>query len=57
MYMCFYVFFLNSQGFWYFVQEKVKFREIFRDKFMEKSADFAVIFGVTSTKKQSVKNG
>ena len=30
-----------SQGFWYFVQKKAKFRGIFRGKFAEKSADFA----------------
>ena len=29
------------QGFWYFAEEKAKFRGIFRGKFAEKSADFA----------------
>ena len=36
---------------------KVKFLGIFRDKFAEKSADFAGVFGVNFTEKQSVKNG
>ena len=38
-------------------EKKVKFRTIFRDKFAEKSVDFAGIFGANFTEKQSVKNG
>ena len=31
----------QKQGFWYFAENKAKFRGIFRSKFAEKSADFA----------------
>ena len=37
--------------------KKVKFRRIFRDRFTEKSADFAGIFRANVTENQSVKNG
>ena len=47
----------NNQGFWQVAEEKVKFWGIFRDKFAEKLADFAGVFGKNFTKKQSVKNG
>ena len=33
-------------------EKKVKFRRIFRDKFAEKSVDFAGIFGANFTEKQ-----
>ena len=36
-------------------RKKVNCREIFRDKFTEKSADFAGIFGVNFAEKQSGK--
>ena len=40
-------------------QKKVKFREIFRDKFSKKSANFTGILGANFAEKhvQSVKNG
>ena len=37
--------------------KKVKFRGIFRDKFAEKTADFAGILETSFTEKQLVKNG
>ena len=36
-------------------RKKVKFRGIFRDKFPEKSADFAGMFGANFAENQSVK--
>ena len=46
-----------NQGFWQVVEGKVKFGGIFRDKFAEKSANFAGVFGANFTKKESIKNG
>ena len=43
------------QGFWQVAEEKVKFYQIFRDKFAEKSANFAVISGQTSPKSNLIK--
>ena len=37
--------------------KKVKFRGIFRDKFAEKSTDFAGIFEANRAENQSVKKG
>ena len=42
-----------SQGFWYFPENKAKFRRIFRGKFAEKSADFA---GFSREKSQNSRN-
>ena len=39
-----------------FLRKNVKFRRIFRGKFLEKSADFTGNFGGNFAKKQSVKN-
>ena len=39
------------------LRRKSQIRGIFRDKFVEKSADFAGVFGANFTEKQSVKNG
>ena len=51
----------GSHGFQIYGRKSPIFGEIFRDKFVEKSADFVVIlqgvFGANFTKKQSVKNG
>ena len=46
---------INRQGFWQVAGTKVKFRGTFRDKFVEKSTDFAGIFGANFGEKQSVK--
>ena len=42
---------------WWVSDEKVKFGGIFRDRFAEKSADLAGVFGANFTEKESVKNG
>ena len=39
------------------LERKSQISRIFRDKFAEKSADFAGVFGANFTEKQSVKNG
>ena len=51
----FFILWANRQGFWQVAGTKVKFRGTFRDKFVEKSTDFAGIFGANFGEKQSVK--